>query len=62
MAVKIILENGESNHDALQTRLFLEEIKVMTKVGRHLNIVNLLGHVTAGISLEDVLTLANCAL
>ncbi|OQV19964.1 Vascular endothelial growth factor receptor 1 [Hypsibius exemplaris] len=40
VAVKMLIRTSFSG---IEDRLLLEEIKVMTKVGRHLNVVNLLG-------------------
>ncbi|OQV18315.1 Macrophage colony-stimulating factor 1 receptor [Hypsibius exemplaris] len=48
VAIKRVLDSCDPNQEDLQCKLFLDEMKVMTKVGRHLNIVNLLGTVTVG--------------
>lgn len=50
VAIKTVLHQNsyDTESEELHRRLFIEELKVMTKVGRHLNIVNLLGTVTIG--------------
>jgi serine/threonine protein kinase len=50
VAIKTVLDQDshDMEREQSQRRLFINEMKMMTKVGRHLNIVNLLGTITTG--------------